>query len=483
MSSSSSAPSKVSFTVRRPTPVSRAGSSGLDSEGEGAFKVPALPRHLSENGRSTPSSPLANGTGKSNSAPKRGFEPVHADSSDDEEEDVDEIVVGFDQFGVQRWVLSSCSLRMGIQLTIALPVDARSFAAHSLKEKKKDEGPLVIPALPNKDWREIARKRKAAEMFVPAAGAAKTGADGSVGGLGTRDSINSGPVLSGLVKVEKKMKMEVDDEDNALALTAASVTEVKEETDDEKAMRAIIAAAKGTGDVDAITIEAIPSGGNNWSRPVDEGDAYRRDVVNRPDVATLEDYDRVPVEQFGAALLRGMGWKPGQAASRTRTGPVEPYLPASRPALLGIGAKERDIPDDGSNKKKPTKPERRYIPVIRKEREGSGQDSGRSSRRSSRSPDPDRRRDRERDSERDRTRDKGRERDRDNGYDKGRDRKGDYNSDRDRDRYRDDKVRKEDKRAVGYDNSRDRERDRDRDRRRDVDDRDRDRKRDRDSRR
>jgi hypothetical protein len=29
--------------------------------------------------------------------------------------------------------------------------------------------------------------------------------------------------------------------------------------------------------------------------------------------ASLEDYERVPIEAFGAALLRGMGWKEGEA--------------------------------------------------------------------------------------------------------------------------------------------------------------------------
>jgi hypothetical protein len=32
--------------------------------------------------------------------------------------------------------------------------------------------------------------------------------------------------------------------------------------------------------------------------------------------STLEDYEDVPVEEFGAALLRGMGWKDGQGIGR-----------------------------------------------------------------------------------------------------------------------------------------------------------------------
>lgn len=35
------------------------------------------------------------------------------------------------------------------------------------------------------------------------------------------------------------------------------------------------------------------------------------DVSLRPDESKLEDYDRIPVEKFGLAMLRGMSWKEG----------------------------------------------------------------------------------------------------------------------------------------------------------------------------
>jgi hypothetical protein len=163
-----------------------------------------------------------------------------------------------------------------------------------------------------------------------------------------------------------------------------------EESEDQKAIRALLASADDALD-DKLPIDVIPI-------PITETDAYRQDVVDLPDEATLDDYARVPVSQFGAALLRGMGWTEGTAASRTKKGLVEPYLPEARPSLLGIGAKEREIVDDGSKRRKGNqKPERRYIPVIKKERESPGTDSARdgdrerslsgtSSRRRSRSP-------------------------------------------------------------------------------------------------
>lgn len=40
-----------------------------------------------------------------------------------------------------------------------------------------------------------------------------------------------------------------------------------------------------------------------------EAEAYNRDVGGLPDVGTLEDYEDMPVDFFGEAMLRGMGWK------------------------------------------------------------------------------------------------------------------------------------------------------------------------------
>ncbi|KAJ7350348.1 DExH-box splicing factor binding site-domain-containing protein [Mycena albidolilacea] len=324
--------SKVSFTVRRPTPVSRDASSGPESDSN--FKIPALPRHLAQD--SAPGSPLSRSR---TSSPARYHEP---DSSDEDDEPQDELVSAFDAMGAQR--------------------------LH--KSKKVPQGPLVIPALKNRDWRELARKRRSASQFVPESAKAVTGKDGSVGGLGTRDTINSGPVLSGL-QVKAKVKKEEEDAEVVESQEVEMVDvkgEEEEETEDQRALRAILAAANG--ELPESVIDIIPT-------PVSEGDAYKQDVEELPDAATLDDYNRVPIEQFGLALLRGMGWKEGTAASRKPgKGLVQPYLPEARPALLGIGAKEQEVFDDGSNKKGSKRPERRYVPVVKQDREG-GSSSGR----------------------------------------------------------------------------------------------------------
>ena len=78
--------SNVSFTIRRPTPVDRALSSTPAADA-GAFKTPAVPSPLA---RSAANTPPANDDDD--------------DSSGAESPAADELVTGFDRFGVQRCV-------------------------------------------------------------------------------------------------------------------------------------------------------------------------------------------------------------------------------------------------------------------------------------------------------------------------------------------------------------------------------------------
>ncbi|XP_046384536.1 G-patch domain and KOW motifs-containing protein [Ischnura elegans] len=58
---------------------------------------------------------------------------------------------------------------------------------------------------------------------------------------------------------------------------------------------------------------------------------------NDANEATLEDYDSVPVEDFGKAMLRGMGWQPGKGIGKNER-VVAPAAPQLRPKGLGLGA-------------------------------------------------------------------------------------------------------------------------------------------------
>lgn len=302
----------------------------------------------------------------------------------------------------------------------------------------------VIAALKNGDWREIARRRRArAKMYIPPGSHAETGANGSVVGPG--DTLNSEPSLVGL---HKRKRAQVDATQDAPEPTESEPRLV---TEDERAIRALIADAEGGDDPEGSMVDIIPMGNSSFTRRAPtEDDAFKEDIEELPSEATQEDYERMPVSQFGAALMRGMGWKPGEPASRNKKrGIVEPWLPLPRPALLGIGAKEREVFDDGSGGKRstPFRPDKKYTPLLRVESDRSSprsQPTSRSeSRRPSRSPprrerredDRERRRDLDRQRERDVRRDRTRESERDGDRDRRRDReRSPRSSRRDRDR-------------------------------------------------
>ncbi|XP_006899346.1 PREDICTED: G patch domain and KOW motifs-containing protein-like [Elephantulus edwardii] len=80
-----------------------------------------------------------------------------------------------------------------------------------------------------------------------------------------------------------------------------------------------------------LTIPMIPKEGNSSG----EGAGSKLQAETVPEEA---DYETVPVEAYGLAMLRGMGWKPGQGIGRTFNQVVKPRVSALRPKGLGLGA-------------------------------------------------------------------------------------------------------------------------------------------------
>ncbi|KAG9017099.1 hypothetical protein FRB90_001780 [Tulasnella sp. 427] len=388
------------------------------------------------------------------------------DSSDEEDPEAAELVSGFDSMGVQRWV----NLSFHTQELDQCRTNHQPCFWHSVKASAKSNGPLVIPVLKNRDWRQLARQRQAANGYVPdsARASAMTGPDGSQGGLGTRDSINSGPQLAGLIQKARSTAatqpaQQEPSHSEPQANGDAEMTPAQPLTEDEIALQALLS---GTDNTTAVPqVPAIPLA------PMTEEAALQRDLTELPETATLDDYARVPVEQFGMAMLRGMGWKP------PASGEDELWIPAERPALLGLGAKARPTPQGGGNSRSQAlnwkTAARKYVPLVKKDRNGeivedakdtrgSRPGSGQVSRRNSRSRSPHGRRDSSRrDKERDDYGNRDRDRqDRDRDY-RDRDRE---NGDRDRDReYR---REKSDRESDRYDRDSRRETDRAADRRR-----------------
>ncbi|KDD73115.1 hypothetical protein H632_c2521p0, partial [Helicosporidium sp. ATCC 50920] len=73
------------------------------------------------------------------------------------------------------------------------------------------------------------------------------------------------------------------------------------------------------------------------SREDAEAEQLRQDVANLPPEASLEAYEAMPVEAFGEALLRGMGWREGRAIGRKDRAEVEVVEMKRRAPGLGLG--------------------------------------------------------------------------------------------------------------------------------------------------
>eukprot|EP01111_Echinosteliopsis_oligospora_P005872 TRINITY_DN1960_c1_g1_i1.p1 TRINITY_DN1960_c1_g1~~TRINITY_DN1960_c1_g1_i1.p1 ORF type:complete len:494 (-),score=189.56 TRINITY_DN1960_c1_g1_i1:75-1556(-) len=95
----------------------------------------------------------------------------------------------------------------------------------------------------------------------------------------------------------------------------------------------------------------------------DESERFKHDVNNRPDDPTEEEYEEMPIESFGEAMLRGMGWCPGGLIGMNNRGLAEPIEFVKRAGIrLGLGATPKElisppsVDDDKTKKKKIIKP-------------------------------------------------------------------------------------------------------------------------------
>ncbi|EFW19729.1 conserved hypothetical protein [Coccidioides posadasii str. Silveira] len=452
------------------------------------------------------------------STPRPGFHDHDSDASDAEPgEPTHEEVTGFDQS--TGGAISKHARESKEKEPLVIKVDKRNGWRERLlgsTRAKKSWLPEEV-----RMQREAEREAKPQDVTVEVAGpstkfglsyasAPKTAEDEKATGAGT--------------EIQEDTAMEIDTE---------ATVEKKDLSHDELALRALISESKGETEQKSDLVIQSRGGSYNARSEYDETRSFRDDVAHRPDSATLAGYAAVPVEQFGAALLRGMGWKEGQpvgrgkysdSTSQRQNTSLAPRIPERRPGYLGIGAKdlsgkagaaELELGAWGKAAMRKGKPgEGLYTPVLMKskktgkmiteeefkkitkeqEREKQREKEDEWKERRDRNLTKNGRRydasDDDRDSRESSSRRNGRDRSRSSDRDRARDRDSrrrrryddDYD-DRDRDSYDSEKRRKDDRRYRDRDSPRDRVEDskRDRDRERDKDrDKDRDRDRDRD---
>ncbi|KAK3718830.1 DNA primase large subunit Spp2 [Vermiconidia calcicola] len=205
-------------------------------------------------------------------------------------------------------------------------------AGGAIDEKKpaNEAGPLVIKPQANRDWREASQRNK--KQRVGKAGEGEGLRNGH--GANTEQLEREEAEAKSMYGLNVRKRSQDEDAPTSNGHATAEDPEpncdndapAKPKTDDEKAMDALLGKTKDSG----LVLPAMT-----------EEEAFDRDYKTAPDQSTLEDYARVPVEEFGAALLRGMGWKDGEGIGLNRGRKVEKTkIPERRPALLGIGAKE-----------------------------------------------------------------------------------------------------------------------------------------------
>ncbi|THW31546.1 hypothetical protein D6D22_10097 [Aureobasidium pullulans] len=204
---------------------------------------------------------------------------------------------------------------------------AAGGAVDSKAPKKEEKKPLVISALANRDWREASKRQRAQKYGITSEqlDARRENAQGDAQGV---DKV---------VKETDAVKYGL----NVFAPTAAVVEEdtPMEQKADQQEERAVkktadqlaIDALTGAAPTSTLTIPAAAA--------ATEEDAFADSFHSAPPAPSLSDYAAVPVEEYGAAMLRGMGWKgPSTTPSLPTRNGKKPLPPPKRPALLGIGA-------------------------------------------------------------------------------------------------------------------------------------------------
>lgn len=210
---------------------------------------------------------------------------------------------------------------------------------------EKPKAPLVIMGQKNRDWRDESRRKRSKNLLPAEVQAARSGQYSTGKDAVERDVT---PRDFGLSFVTAEVK----DKDGDVTMVETQVTQevpqqeaARARTVDEEAMEAlmgnggkpstlVLPAIRMDDEVDAAQNGRLNGAGGT------EDDFFRSDVASRPDSASLDEYAAVPIEEFGAALLRGMGWREGDVVGKRKNQTITTRIVERRPALLGIGAKE-----------------------------------------------------------------------------------------------------------------------------------------------
>jgi hypothetical protein len=220
---------------------------------------------------------------------------------------------------------------------------------------------IIIESAGNDDWRKRGRKN-----LLPVEVQAAQQNGGAV--MMEKDEVSKVSGLQFATKSENSGPKRTSTTSPAPSAPPLGIP--KALTADEEALQALL----GDGADKPKSAAVIEHQENSAWRPHDETQDFRADVASRPDVSTLDEYAEMPVEDFGLALVRGMGKK------RRANGEVIDLTPKEddrnkrkkNEGFLGIGAKATpgSVTEIGAwgkaDWRKNTKGEGFYSPIMRK---------------------------------------------------------------------------------------------------------------------
>lgn len=125
------------------------------------------------------------------------------------------------------------------------------------------------------------------------------------------------PVIANTTPLEKRKQLRAENED-------AREETAKDETLEDRAAREILQSLKAT--------EEEETAATNFTVPL-TADELKLGGARE---STMDDYEDVPITQFGLAMLRGMGWKDEEHKQKEKR--IEDEIIVCRPKGLGLGA-------------------------------------------------------------------------------------------------------------------------------------------------
>lgn len=146
------------------------------------------------------------------------------------------------------------------------------------------------------------------------------------------------PLLSGLKKImESKPQNEDEEAANALIQDATKEKTNQDGSTNFSAKGDFVIKGSQQGIDTKMRIDQRKQLQNDQNY-VDDAVKYKKDLENRAEDIGVESdaYVSVPISEFGAAMLRGMGWS-GDGKQNTKSDQEEKYV-APRPHRLGLGA-------------------------------------------------------------------------------------------------------------------------------------------------